>query len=313
MKKFLMNFEKSFDFLKKICNNRDIGGFVKKRLLSIVFAMFAAITTFSLSGCDGDLKYYYIGMSSSNIRLGTVSGAGANFKEGSAVTLVATPVTDKPFMAWTHNDKIVSYETSYTFTVDEQTSGDYCALFESENIDFFKLDNITYSIAGLTLNQDGILANKVSLVELSWGKGTPLYSPLATLQDQEIINTGNFESSEFEYEDWIVHFNTEYHFKLKIVLEYYNEQTSTNQTEELVKTFKVNFSNLNLGETVEGVTTYNGNNYILTHSLVEEKHNYSMQYTGLTPLGFWEETTLQNFVISFSYPISDPDSDLELI
>ena len=66
------------------------------------------------------LNYYTVTVSSSNESYGTVSGGGS-YKEGSSVTVTATPLTDCVFVNWTKNGEEVSTSAEYTFTVEADT------------------------------------------------------------------------------------------------------------------------------------------------------------------------------------------------
>ena len=85
---------------------------------------------------------YTVTVSSSNDAYGSASGSGS-YKEGTSVTVTATPAADCVFVNWTKNGEQVSTSASYTFTPDSDV----------ELVANFRLLN-SYTITAVSSNND---------------------------------------------------------------------------------------------------------------------------------------------------------------
>ncbi len=107
---------------------------MKKRLGVILALILAICSCFCLVGCNEEVKEYTVTTRVWYANYGNVDGSGT-YKENSKCTITAKPKTNSSFMAWMHNNRIVSYDSTYTFDVNNTTDGVYIAIFTLPNID----------------------------------------------------------------------------------------------------------------------------------------------------------------------------------
>lgn len=74
------------------------------------------------------IKTFAISVTASPAEYGTVTGGGT-YVYGMSCTLTATPIGDYVFANWTKDGQVVSTNTSYTFTVGDNSGGEYVAHF----------------------------------------------------------------------------------------------------------------------------------------------------------------------------------------
>lgn len=89
---------------------------------------------------------------SSNINI-EINGSGT-YKEGSEITISAIDVEGYRFNSWTYNGEIVSQNKTYTFIINEQSSGTYNAIY----------DKLYYISIGNLINGD-IFVDKVEAIK----------------------------------------------------------------------------------------------------------------------------------------------------
>jgi len=122
---------------------------MKKKFLSLLLVLFLSIVSFSFCGCDKDLSSYYIGAQTLHSK-GYVLGGNEEFKEGELVTLEAKGNTNNQntttFLCWMLNNKVVSLDAKYQFTASKETAGNYIAIFNSPYIEYFNLNEFTFTM-----------------------------------------------------------------------------------------------------------------------------------------------------------------------
>lgn len=137
-----------------------------KRKIAILLMFLLLVCTPLLSACNEEIKDHNIFVTSSDIRLGTVSGDGV-YKTGKKVTLVANEKVENIFVAWVKNNTIVSKEKEFSFYASTSNEGKYTAVFESPTSNFLKLEKVEilssfdsfdeenfYALSSLTLSLD---------------------------------------------------------------------------------------------------------------------------------------------------------------
>jgi len=124
---------------------------MKKKFLP--FLLICILTVFSsiISACDYGKESYDVIAYTWNSRYGLVDKLDGTFKEGTSLTLNARPIVTESaqnsaeFICWIHDNKVTSTESTYTFTLDKNTSGIYYALFTSPEMEFVAMDNFTFT------------------------------------------------------------------------------------------------------------------------------------------------------------------------
>lgn len=109
---------------------------------------------FLLTACVAPPSYT-ITASSSDLQLGYVQGATSQAKEeGSIIKLNAVSTSSSPFICWIKDNKtIVSNESEFELTYQQDTEGHYTAVFEETDIQkmiYAKLEEIEFAPAGAT-------------------------------------------------------------------------------------------------------------------------------------------------------------------
>lgn len=116
-----------------------------KRKLSFVFASlmlcFVIITFF---GCTKTPDKYNVNVNVWHSNYGYAYGEGT-FDEGTEVTITAMPKQDSEFLAWMKENVIMSYESEYTFEINNESSGTYTAIFTCPQLELVNLKQIIFS------------------------------------------------------------------------------------------------------------------------------------------------------------------------
>lgn len=117
---------------------------MKKTLISMMLALICCFG-FLLSGCGATPEVYEISVYINGANFGTVDDISGQYTEGASVTITATPYENQTFLCWMHDGKAVSNKAQYTFTVNEQTSGSYIALFNCADLEYVMLDSFVFT------------------------------------------------------------------------------------------------------------------------------------------------------------------------
>lgn len=151
-----------------------------------IFCIFAVIlcSCFLFFGCGPDPQKYNVKASVWYASYGTVEGSGT-YEQDSTCTLVAKPKQDSTFLAWMKNNVVVSYESSYSFKVNNETSGNYVAIFTLPNLDLVTPKNIEFK----TTMQDFSASSLVLKIGSS-------YDYLHQVYSGEVTNEGQYGIEE---------------------------------------------------------------------------------------------------------------------
>ncbi len=107
---------------------------MKSKFLYVVSIFLVVMASIFMYGCNEQPKYYDVSVNVWYPNYGTAYGNGT-FEENTTCTISATEKTNSTFLAWMHNNVIVSYESTYSFEVTSQTRGTYTAIFSLPSMD----------------------------------------------------------------------------------------------------------------------------------------------------------------------------------
>lgn len=102
------------------------------------------------TGCTKTPNTYNIVVKSSHYNLGSIEGGNKSFNEGETIKIKATPATSNSsntnpeFICWLFNNKALTTEPEYEFEVNQDTAGEYIALFSCEYLEYFSLTQIIF-------------------------------------------------------------------------------------------------------------------------------------------------------------------------
>lgn len=161
---------------------------MKRKLFSIILLAFAFCVV--LSGCSDTPKEYDLSVHINGAIHGRVNDdASGTYTEGELVTIVATPYEGQEFFCWMHYNKVVSTEATYTFKIDEQSSGAYIALFKCADLEYISLESFSFS--DMASSADGEIATTLKTLKISFGPNqnelTEVFSSVAT--EEQVVNT----------------------------------------------------------------------------------------------------------------------------
>lgn len=197
---------------------------MKKFFLVLICMLVISPCALILSAC-GTPAVYSIVAKTSDVEYGSVSGQG-DFTEGTSVTIRATAVKDANFLCWTHNNKVVSNEANYTFTVNKDTQGSYVALFD-QRLDYYALSEVALSF------NDGV---QIQQMVLNIQAG-PSLSSLQTIYDvttNPVELTQNIDTVPGFFSGYLIH-------KKTTDQNFYCRLTATASYEEEGRTFNESF------------------------------------------------------------------------
>jgi len=275
---------------------------MKKLVLSFALCLMMGFSIFSLSGCSCDtIESHRITVTSSNIGRGWVEGDGT-YSTNTNVTLIANAIGGNSFIAWIKNDLIVSHEAEFTFVANAETAGKYTALFTTDRLEFFMLNEIIYDITGLDTFENGFHLNNIELIDAKSGVTAGLEQDLATLNNKTVGNIGNVSATDFQLNERIYYINKNYYFSVTFKYNYLNTETGATNTGEIKTKFNVDFNMLNDGQVVGDTITYTNENYTLTQTLEEGYYTVEVNYTNLEIPSQWNDTSNHTFNIRFIYP-----------
>lgn len=124
---------------------------MKKKSLALTLMILMLLVAPFFCGCNEVVTNHTIEVASSNIQYGRVSGDGV-YKNGTAVTLIATPNTGCAFVAWIRNNVKLTDQVTYTFEANETTEGKYVAVFKGAVANYYQLSNFGIEFKNLTQN-----------------------------------------------------------------------------------------------------------------------------------------------------------------
>ena len=120
---------------------------MKKKFISSALIICLAFTCLLITGCTGTPNKYYISVNALHYNLGSIEGGNNTYTEGDTITIKAIPSQNSSynstFYCWLLNNKVVSTQAEYTFTVSKNTSGNYLALFTCPYLEYFSLSSIS--------------------------------------------------------------------------------------------------------------------------------------------------------------------------
>lgn len=274
---------------------------MKKLLLSSVLCLMLVFSALSLTACTNGVEDHRITVTFSNGQYGNATGSGT-FKTNSSVTIKATPKNGHTFLGWIKNDLIISRETVYTFTASEQTEGKYTAFFSTDTLEFFKIDEINYEINGLDLSQQGLQLNYITSIKIKYGTTSELLKNLGDTTEQEMSNTGNFQTADFQFDERIFYITKLYYFSAELNYEYFNFETGTTSTGVINSNFNVDFDLLKTGSVSGNVTTYVGSDYTLIQTFENNLYTVEISDLKLQNHNLWNEEATHNLSFKFIYP-----------
>ena len=146
-----------------------------------IFGVLAVIlcSCFLFFGCGPEPTKYNVKATIWYASYGSVEGSGT-YEEDSTCTLVAKPKQNSTFLAWMKNNVVVSYESSYSFKVSNETSGDYVAIFTLPSLDLVSPKSFEFK----TTMQDFTSCNLVLKIGTSYEYLNQVYSGEVTNEGQ---------------------------------------------------------------------------------------------------------------------------------
>lgn len=125
-------------------------------------------------GCTSGNNQYSITVKVSHYNLGSVEGGNKKYYEGEKIKIKANPAIslannqNPEFVCWLHNNKAITTQAEYEFEVNEETAGDYVALFSCEFLEYFCLTDI---VVNTGMNDDSNTFVKSLSIELGLIEG----------------------------------------------------------------------------------------------------------------------------------------------
>lgn len=283
---------------------------MKKFFTSCLVCILLVAGTISFYACNDVVTYHSISVTSSNaITGGTVEGEG-NYKTNSTVTIKATAKENHTFFAWIKNDVVVSTAKNYKFVVSKETEGKYTAIFSTDELEYFFIDNATYDISNLKLPETStLLPYEIKDLELSISKNGTIYETLLSIENQEIVNNDRISLEGIDSINRIVYvkkpghpkYNPTYHFKLKIVYEYIDINTMDTEntiTETIISNLFVDFSKT----PNENGVKYESENYTIDLRQTSDTKTLILNFPNLESSQDWLDRFYQNLKLTLIYP-----------
>ncbi len=171
---------------------------MKKFLYVLLCVLIISPCAVLLSACGTPISYG-ITVKTSDVRYGSVSGNGT-FAENTSVTLRATPLQESEFLCWTLNNKVVSKDAEYTFTVNSENNGTYIALFDKA-LDYYALTEVAIAFT------EGAQIEELHINV----QASASLSSLQTIYDvttNPVVRTQNYSSVPGFYNGTLIHKKT---------------------------------------------------------------------------------------------------------
>ena len=116
---------------------------MKKLSLMLSFVLLICCMTL-FSACGKTPESYEVDVEVWFANYGIVYGDGT-FEENTTCTISAVPKQDSTFMAWMHDNVVVSYDAEYSFEVTNETCGTYIAIFTCPDLYLVTPKQLVYS------------------------------------------------------------------------------------------------------------------------------------------------------------------------
>ena len=225
---------------------------MKSKFLYICCAVFCIMMSAFLFACNEEPQYFDVSVNVWYFNYGTAYGGGT-FEENTTCTIYATEKQDSKFMAWMHDDVIVSYEPTYSFTVTNKTRGIYTAIFTLPNMELVTPKTIT-------LNNGTTSDFTINSINLTLKMGSS-FSSL-----HELVNADAVQNNQFSVTEPVMALNKNNTMYCEVTLKFTYETIIENEATELETTsttaleFKLNSLstgelNLNLPNGIQGTAT----------------------------------------------------------
>lgn len=196
---------------------------MKKFLYVLLCILIISPCAVLLSACGTPVSYEII-VKTSDVRYGSVSGNGT-FAENTSVTLSATPLQESNFLCWTLNNKVVSKDANYTFTVNDKTNGTYVALFD-QALDYYALTEVAISLV------EGAQIEELS-VNIQAGSSLASLQTIYNVTTNPVVRTQNFSSVSGFYSGMLIHKKTTdtlYYSKFSVTAKQLEDVRSYNES-----------------------------------------------------------------------------------
>ena len=160
---------------------------MKSKLKILTSILLCLVMSVFMYGCNEEPQYFDVSVNVWYSNYGTAYGSGT-FEENTTCTIYATEKQNSTFLAWMHNNVIVSYESTYSFTVTNQTRGTYTAIFTSPSMDL-----VTPKTA--TVNNTITSSYTINSINMVMSIGSR-YSSLHQLINEDITQNNQFTITE---------------------------------------------------------------------------------------------------------------------
>lgn len=163
-------------------------------LLSFIMLMCSVLV---LSACQKIPEKYnvYVNVWYSNYGMADIVEDRNTFDEDTDCTITATPKQNSTFIAWIHENVVVSYESTYSFKVNNETSGTYTAIFTYPEPEF-----VTPKFIYLQEEYTGDVIISSASLSLKMGSSYHLL--------HEVFNDSIMESDNFSLTEPVLAFNS---------------------------------------------------------------------------------------------------------
>lgn len=207
-------------------------------LCSLILALFLP---FTLIGCNEQIETYNVKVNVWYANYGTVYGSGT-YNDGENATISATPKGNSQFIAWLHENIVVSYDSEYTFNVNKDTSGTYIAVFTCPDLELVTPTQIIYA-------DDFEQNDNIDNIHISFAMGNS-YDDL-----KEIYSSDVSESSEFDINTLIMALNKRTHIICEVNITFNYQTTIDNEVTNIERTEKT-YIEINLQNDILTTTDY---------------------------------------------------------
>lgn len=195
---------------------------MKKKFLTISLLLVLALVCGTLTGCASDPLKYDITVQALHYNLGSIEGKSGTYTEGDIVKIKAIPnqsaSSNSEFFCWLLNNKVVSTEAEYEFTISKDTAGNYVALFTCPYLEY-------YSLNGLTLDSDVVtnsnIQTKIKSLKIYAGELENLLTNIYTLNESMDTNL-TYSNADIYSEDkmpYAFDIQNDLYLKIEIVYE----------------------------------------------------------------------------------------------
>lgn len=164
-----------------------------KKSLSVIMLAFICCFGLFLAGCTDTPGKYSISVYINGANYGTVEDVSGEYLEGTDVTITATPFSNQEFFCWMHDNKVVSTESEFTFTVGKETSGSYVALFKCPDLEYYYLDGLTFNNAVPSSYENSAYTLKELSVNFGYSQNTLIN--VYTCTDEDLLLAETFEAN----------------------------------------------------------------------------------------------------------------------